>query len=197
MPRASASRSCSSAAAGPSVRTAVEPPRGLDDPDRLLDGALLVRAHREAEVPPVDLLSVGVRTIRPPVSGTRLTQTRMFIQYLPTTRAAIGASISTGPCLACRDPICAVPAARILSTIVPWDPGNAAVGADPGSLGRAGRVPWAAQTRVQRAKEARDAGRPVDHHQDEQDPVQDEVDPRQVGELDSQELHADPRAGTR
>ena len=41
---------------------------GLDDPDRLLDGALLVRADREAEIADVDLGPVG-RQDDPPARG--------------------------------------------------------------------------------------------------------------------------------
>ena len=59
IPIAIASRSCSSASAGPSVRTAVAAALRLDDPDGLLDRALLVRADREAEVAGVDVLAVG------------------------------------------------------------------------------------------------------------------------------------------
>ena len=55
MPIAIASRSWSSAAAGPSVRTVDGAAVGLDDPDGLLDRALLVRADGEAEEPRVDV----------------------------------------------------------------------------------------------------------------------------------------------
>ena len=44
---------------GPSVRTADRAALRLDDPDGLLDRALLVRADREAEEPRVDVAAVG------------------------------------------------------------------------------------------------------------------------------------------
>ena len=50
----------------------------LDQPHRLLDAALLVRADREAEMACLIACSSSVSTILPPVIGTRLTQTRMF-----------------------------------------------------------------------------------------------------------------------
>ena len=53
-PIAIASRSCSSASAGPSVSTVTDAAAGLDDPHGLLDAALLVRADREAEVAGLD-----------------------------------------------------------------------------------------------------------------------------------------------
>ena len=49
----------------------------LDEPDRLLDRALLVRARREGEVPRVDRAPSAVSVICAPGAGTRFTQTRM------------------------------------------------------------------------------------------------------------------------
>ena len=58
-PIARQSRTCSSASGGPSVSTVDLAAVLLDEPHRLLDAALLVRADREAEVARLDRLLVG------------------------------------------------------------------------------------------------------------------------------------------
>ena len=80
MPIAIASRSCSSASGGPEREHDRLAAVRLDEPDRLLDAALLVRADGEAEVARVDARASAVSTILPPVIGTRLTQTRIVHQ---------------------------------------------------------------------------------------------------------------------
>src|SRR4051794_4875817 len=82
IPMAIASRSCSSAAAGPSVRTAVEPPSF----STMRTASSTPHSSCGLIVWPRNFVSIAcpsaVSTMRPPVCGTRLTQTRMF-----TTRA--------------------------------------------------------------------------------------------------------------
>ena len=78
MPSAIASRSCSSASAGPSVSTSTSPPccstRRTASSTAHSSCGLIVKPRWRVSI----ACSSGVRTIRPPVIGTRLTQTRTF-----------------------------------------------------------------------------------------------------------------------